>query len=126
MQCLLQVWAFPSDSELADFIVNEPSWLLQDIVGTVLAPWNTGRERVAFEDGRAFLAQVEQVLDGNKRLPDGGKFIAKMLLLIGLLVKYGPSGDEVIVPSIMPYPVSLLGKLRNWFIAQDIYVHAGV
>ena len=120
------MWAFPSDSELADFIVNEPSWLLQDIVGTVLAPWNTGRERVAFEDGRAFLAQVEQVLDGNKRLPDEGKFIAKMLLLIGLLVKYGPSGDEVIVPSIMPYPVSLLGKLRNWFIGQDNYVHTGV
>ena len=108
----MQVWSFPSDSELADLIVNDPSWLLQRIVGKLFAPWLTGSDRIAFKDGRATVAEVKKVLDTDQAMPGNGHRICKMLLKIGLFVLHG---EEILAPSIMNFPKSLLGEQQRVF-----------
>ena len=107
------MWAFPDDSRLAKYIVNEPSWLLQTVTGTVFAPWNNGRNRVVFRDGRASIDKVKKVLDEDKMMPVHGDLILKMLLQIGIFIESGEDGTEVIAPSKMKESDSLLGKILH-------------
>ena len=110
---LQQVWAFPDDSRLADYIVNEPSWLLQTVIGTVFTSWNNGRDRVVFRDGRASIDKVKKVLDKDKMMPGHGDLILKMLLQIGIFIESGEDGTEVVAPSKMKESDSLLGKILH-------------
>ena len=107
------MWAFPDDSRLADYIVNEPSWLLQTVIGTVFTSWNNGRDRVVFRDGRASIDKVKKVLDKDKVMPGHGDLILKMLLQIGIFIESGEDGTDVIAPSKMKESDSLLGKILH-------------
>ena len=107
------MWAFPDDSRLADYIVNDPSWLLQTVIGTVFTSWNNGRDRIVFKNGRASIGKVKKVLDKDKMMPGHGDLILKMLLQIGIFIESGEDGTEVIAPSKMKESDSLLGKILH-------------
>ena len=105
---LLQVWSFPVDSSLADYIINDPAWLLQYIVGMAFTPWNTGREHIPFTNGRASVDEVLRVLDKAVGMPGNARLILDMLLHLGLFIRH--KEEEIIAPSLADYPESLLGK----------------
>ena len=109
---LLQVWSFPMDSSLADYIINDPAWLLQYIVGMAFTPWNTGREHIPFTNGRVSVDEVLRVLDKAVGMPGNARLILDMLLHLGLFIKH--KENEIIAPSLAEYPESLLGK-EYWF-----------
>ena len=109
---LLQVWSFPMDSSLADYIINDPAWLLQYIVGMAFTPWNTGREYIPFTNGRASVDEVLRVLDKADGMPGNASRILDMLLHLDLFIKH--KENEIIAPSLAKYPELLLGK-ENWF-----------
>ena len=104
---LLQVWSFPMDSSLADYIINDPAWLLQYVVGMAFTDWHTGREHIPFTNGRASVDEAIRVLDKAVGMRDDGRLILDMLLHLGLFIRHNE--EEIIAPSQADYPESLLG-----------------
>ena len=105
---LMQVWSFPTDGSLADYIINDPAWLLQYIVGMAFTDWNTGRVHIPFTNGRASVDEAIRVLNKAVGMRGNGRLLLDMLLHLGLFIRHNE--EEIIAPSLADYPESLLGK----------------
>ncbi|XP_065187862.1 uncharacterized protein LOC135818418 isoform X2 [Sycon ciliatum] len=102
-----KVVSFEHGGALSDIVVNQPPWLLQDVVGIVFSPQHFPLPHVVFSDGLAPSAEVIHILD-TLTTGSHGACLLNMLRQLGVLLPYR---DQIMAPAFLPEASSLLGGL---------------
>ena len=119
---MIQAVTFSKHSKLRDIVVNDPSWLLSEIVGIVFSPENFPPPRITFKDGiierEEFIKEMTAIPESRRKAkPDD---ICEMLLDIGLLLQ---KGMTLIAPGKLPSAASILG---SWSSDIENSINCGV